>query len=339
MHHRQASPLYSPLGCGAALLMIILLGLVLFFRGGIPFSPGPLSAAGSPGQTLAGYSSHAEFEGDCDQCHQPWQGVQSDRCELCHIRISEQRRTGSGLHGHLPQNAPCHECHTDHKGRSASINTYILKHFDHYSATGFSLKKHPTDYDGTDMTCDQCHLENQFAPELINCQQCHAGYDPGFMAAHGKFYGEDCLSCHDGVDSMIGFDHSAVYPLEGAHRVIDCGACHQSPVSSGTPNECVGCHEEPEIHAGLFGLDCVRCHSTAAWLPALLSQHTFPIDHGEQGKLECRVCHVASYTEYTCYSCHEHEPDEIREKHVEEGIAVNEIKNCIECHPTGQEDE
>lgn len=339
MHRRQASPLYSPLGCGAALVMILFLALVLFFRGGIPFSPGPLSAAGTLERKLDGYSSHAEFEGDCYQCHEPWQGVDSERCELCHMSIEEQRTTGNGLHGHLLQNTACDQCHTDHKGRSSSMTKFSLNNFDHFSATGFSLERHLNNFDGTAMTCDACHLEDQFSLEMIDCQQCHTDREPDFMASHIEFFGEDCLSCHDGIDSMSDFDHSTVFPLEGAHWVIECDACHQSPVSTGTPDDCVDCHQEPEIHVGMFGVDCERCHTTTAWLPAQLSQHTFPIDHGEQGKLDCQVCHVDSYAEYTCYGCHEHKPDEIREEHLEEGIKVNEIANCIECHPTGQENE
>jgi hypothetical protein len=40
---------------------------------------------------------------------------------------------------------------------------------------------------------------------------------------------------------------------------------------------------------------------------------------------------------YGCYGCHEHEPAEIEHKHLEEGIA--DFGNCVNCHPTGREDE
>jgi hypothetical protein len=219
------------------------------------------------------------------------------------------------------------------------MTTFALNSFDHYSNTGFSLQRHLNDYNGTAMTCDACHLNDRFSREMIDCRQCHAEGEPEFMGSHIVFFGEECLKCHDGIDSMSDFSHSTVFVLDGAHKNLECDACHLAPISDGTPIDCVGCHQEPEIHAGLFGLDCVRCHSTAAWLPAHLSQHTFPIDHGDQGKVECQVCHVASYAEYTCYGCHEHTPDEIREEHVEEGIVSNEIENCIACHPTGKENE
>jgi hypothetical protein len=219
------------------------------------------------------------------------------------------------------------------------MTTFDMDNFDHFAMTAFSLQRHIENYDGMAMTCRQCHLQNQFEPEMIDCLQCHADQDSVFMRDHAAFFGEDCLSCHDGVDSMVGFDHGMVFLLDGAHNDLECEACHSPPISAGTPGECVDCHREPEIHAGLFGLDCVRCHTTTAWLPAQLSQHTFPIDHGDQGKVECQVCHVASYSDYTCYGCHEHQPDEIREEHLEEDIAMNEIDDCIACHPTGREEE
>ncbi len=339
MQPRRASPLYSPIGCGAALALVLILSLILILRGGIPFSPGSLSAAESADQSLAGYRSHAEFEGDCNQCHEPWSGVVSERCEVCHTAEAEQRQSKSSLHGHLPVNAPCQQCHTEHRGRPAVITIFDLSDFEHEMATGFSLVRHNNNYDGSPLQCENCHAQKQFNPLMINCFDCHADADPDFIAAHTDFFGAECTACHDGLDTMIGFDHATVFPLEGAHFVIECADCHLTPVLSGTPNECVDCHMEPEVHLGLFGQECVRCHTTLFWTPAELSQHTFPIDHGDQGKVDCQVCHLASYTEYTCYGCHAHEPAETREKHLEEGISENELVNCIECHATGLKEE
>jgi hypothetical protein len=46
------------------------------------------------------------------------------------------------------------------------------------------------------------------------------------------------------------------------------------------------------------------------------------------------TCHVRNdYSRYTCYGCHEHTPDNIRRKHVEEGI--RQFDNCVECHRSG----
>jgi len=319
--------------------MVLILGLILLLRGGIPFSPGPLSAAESAGQSLAGYRSHAEFEGECSQCHEPWFGIASERCEACHTKVVEQRLSKSNLHGHLPVNAPCQQCHTEHKGRPAGVTSFELSKFEHELATGFSLVRHSNNYDGSALICDSCHSQKQFDPIMINCLDCHTNADSEFITGHIDFYGEKCAVCHDGLDTMIGFNHGLIFPLEGAHTDVECVTCHTTPILAGTPNECVGCHMEPEIHAGSFGQECVRCHTTLAWAPAQLSQHTFPIDHGNQGKVDCQVCHIASYAEYSCYTCHDHDPAEIRAEHIEEGISASELENCAECHPNGLEEE
>jgi hypothetical protein len=99
------------------------------------------------------------------------------------------------------------------------------------------------------------------------------------------------------------------------------------------PHECRACHEDPEVHAERFGLNCSRCHTPEAWKPALLLRHTFALDHGEKGKVACQTCHTKTYFENTCYGCHDHEPTEMKAVHEAEGIF--EMEPCGECHPTG----
>jgi len=99
------------------------------------------------------------------------------------------------------------------------------------------------------------------------------------------------------------------------------------------PHECRACHEEPDLHAERFGLNCSRCHTLEAWKPALLLRHTFALDHGDSGKVACQTCHTANYYENTCYECHDHEPVEMERVHEAEGIV--ELEPCAGCHPTG----
>lgn len=102
-------------------------------------------------------------------------------------------------------------------------------------------------------------------------------------------------------------------------------------------HRCAACHEEPAIHAERFGLDCARCHTLEAWEPALLTQHTFQLDHGGKGQVSCQTCHRSNYYEHDCYGCHDHRPEQMAEFHLAEGIEA--YKTCHTCHPTGREGE
>ena len=74
------------------------------------------------------------------------------------------------------------------------------------------------------------------------------------------------------------------------------------------------------------------------WSPARYDRnHTFPTNHGEQGTIPCQTCHPESLSAYTCYSCHGHDQMETERKHREEGI--NDLQDCMRCHPTGEKEE
>ena len=237
----------------------------------------------------------------------------------------------------------CLECHNQDSWSPAFLDG---KPFKHVVDTHFSLGKHAQDYQGNPLVCQDCHLGDVGSTfDLQVCADCHtAGNDPSrgsgpeFMLNHIERYGPACLDCHDGVDRLSGFVHAQVFPLEGKHGAIDCAACHQERVFQGTPSQCAGCHADPEIHAGSFGLQCQYCHSVDAWTPANLRFHNFPLDHGDGGEVACATCHVASYDNYTCYGCHEHQPDSIREDHREEEVDMKELEACFDCHPDGREE-
>lgn len=108
--------------------------------------------------------------------------------------------------------------------------------------------------------------------------------------------------------------------------------------NSDDPHSCISCHEEPAVHAGEFGVNCARCHNSVAWTPAVLTKHTFFLDHGGEGQLECNTCHVENYSTNSCYECHDHQPDAMQQVHaVKEKLA--DYDDCIACHPTGESGE
>ncbi len=276
----------------------------------------------------------------CAQCHTPAQSP-GERTGL--ERFKNAPLECQGCHAEPPAHlglfgSACQDCHTD-EGWLPAI--WKGEPFDHAVDAAFSLARHQLDYQGQPLTCAGCHAAQVEADVLPTCIRCHADGAEGaaFMQQHQETFGPDCLACHDGVDRMGDFDHNRVFVLDGAHGELDCQECHAGQRFRGTPGECIGCHAEPEIHAGVFGERCQDCHATQAWSPAQLTNHTFPLDHGEQGLVACETCHPSRYVEYTCYGCHEHEPIDIQEEHLEENISLAELAECARCHPNGTEAE
>lgn len=264
----------------------------------------------------------------CAACHKSDRAAKDApaQCAACHAEPAAH----AGMFG-----TDCAACHTTTAWKPAALED---ANFDH-AKTGFALATHTKNFDGSPLTCRTCHIGDKFSFTAQTCVDCHGNKDAAFMAGHVNTFGSECLSCHDGTGSLTNFDHRQVFPLDGAHAAAACESCHVNKQFKGTPKECAACHAEPQIHAGVFGADCAACHSTTAWTPAALKNHTFPLNHGESGEIACATCHPSTYTEYTCYGCHEHTPARIESKHAEEGIRGARLNDCAACHPTGREEE
>ena len=297
------------------------------------YTPGPLSAVSYRGEAINGYASHAEFEKDCLHCHAPVRCLSPNLCQDCHKEIARERADATGLHGLLPGTAKCQNFHSEHAGRDAVISAVAFVNVDHDQLTGFSLAHHQHDYDGEPLGCQHCHADGRYVPDSVVCAPCHEEHDPAYLATHVDSFGSNCVGCHDGRDRMIDLDHDATYLLDGAHVGLECLDCHAGPPSA-EPRACVICHEDPAVHAGEFGLDCARCHTTTAWLPAELREHIFELDHGSEELVPCETCHLENYVVYTCYGCHDHQPGDMGNVHAAEGIY--DLEPCADCHPTGQ---
>ena len=64
----------SGTGILAALVTVLVIAGYAYARGGLMYSPGPLSKQGN--QSLDGVTSHAETGGDCNACHvAPWESA------------------------------------------------------------------------------------------------------------------------------------------------------------------------------------------------------------------------------------------------------------------------
>jgi len=273
------------------------------------------------GYSLNGHQLTAKKEAFiCTDCHHEDISVfASDSCVSCH---NEMDIVFTQAHL-LSFGQECLACHdgVDQYGDDFNHNNFV------FQLTGGH----------TEATCTGCHLDArtildlQSAPQ--DCYSCHRQHD-----AHNGQFGNQCEACHTPNDwEGVSFDHSlSNFPLTGAHSTVNCERCHINEVFVGTSAECVACHAELQEHMGQFGTDCAACHTTTAWSPATFSgDHTFPLNHGEQGTVSCATCHPVNYTTYTCYGCHEHSEANIRGEHLEEGIS--DFQNCVECHADGRE--
>lgn len=327
----KRNPFISRPGCLAALIFIAVMVGVTSAVGGVLFSPGPLSAQGSQRPPLKDFTAHADFEGRCEWCHAPWEGVTASLCEDCHTYVADERRTSTGIHGVLEDTGDCRLCHVEHNGREADQSAAAMIAFPH-DQTGYSLVQHRAWPDGRAFACRDCHDARApgYAFDPSRCSACHREVDAAYVDQHVAQYSTDCLACHHQLEA---FNHPD-FPLRAGHADLVCAGCHAQADFAQISADCIDCHQDPEIHAGLFGRDCAACHTIDGWTPARLEKHTFPLNHGGEGEIACTTCHTESYVTYTCYNCHEHDEVEVRQKHVEEGIF--DFADCMECHADGE---
>ncbi len=296
-------------------------------------SPGELSTMESEDVILGGVKSHAELESQCSHCHAPIHCVTDTRCQDCHYEIEQDRMDTDTIHGALPGISKCQTCHPEHQGSDSDLTTFAFPNIDHYAMTGFSIEAHITNKDGKEFTCTTCHTKVRDIIETIDCVDCHSETNHDELAIHIEEFGLACFECHDGQDRMInGFDHEPFFSLSNGHEDLTCLDCHANKTYVGISTSCNSCHEEPELHAGVFGTNCEYCHTDAGWSPAILTKHTFEFQHGDEEVTTCETCHGGNYTDYPCATCHEDQ--EMVSTHAEVGF--NEIQDCVSCHPTGR---
>lgn len=191
--------------------------------------------------TLRG--AHARL--DCGACHKAdaRTGKLPTDCAGCH-RADDVHVGGLGER--------CADCHGEERW-SRGIR------FDH-DLTAFALVGLHAG-----AACEACHASRRFDGTPSACVDCHRADD-----AHRGHLGQDCAGCHTPNDWRLwSFDHDTRtdFPLDGAHDVAACGACHRAPPGDGAKlaRDCAGCHQRDDVHGGEFGRDCSRCHDTRSF--------------------------------------------------------------------------
>ncbi len=305
-------PLFSPLSIFLAVIAVIIIAAFFVFNGSSMFSPGPLSSQNTRGLSIAGYTSHANFEDQCNLCHRPLTSSQNETCLECHQDIGEQIKRTSGLHGRIKNISSCRECHSDHKGRNFDMIQSALNNFDH-NLTSFPLSgKHLS------LTCQDCH-KTDFKITQAACINCHE--EP---MVHAGLFPQDCKQCHTTTTWKPAlwleqeFDHaktdfSLIRHLQDFQGLpITCQSCHQSISANVDTNRCKDCHlthqsaDFIDQHVQTFGMDCTGCHDGTDRMESFDHQKVFPLE-GKHAAIECQNCHINQQfhgTSNQCSSCH-----------------------------------
>lgn len=252
--------------------------------------------------------AHESIEGDCGKCHESFNKAAKNKlCLDCHdhANIKKDIANGAGYHGRIKnvENIECKTCHTDHRGREASIINFTAGTFDHKN-TDFILKgKH------AGLECSGCHLpEKQYHEAPGKCVDCHGEKDP-----HKGNLGKQCAGCHNAKAwQEIKFDHEkdTDFDLIGKHKEVNCDVCHVSNKYKDTPKKCYACHYVNDIHNGSQGKKCESCHSAKNWKTVRFDhdkETNFPLKW-KHADISCIACHVTgSYEDElktSCVSCH-----------------------------------
>lgn len=185
--------------------------------------------------------------------------------------------------------------------------------------------------------CFACHTP-LFGAASERCVNCHRPAEIGRLTTAGKgiekpltstpfhqqLLSQDCVACHS--------DHA------GVKRFRQQGRFDHALLKKEAREQCQNCHKAPKdsLHQQITG-NCAQCHSTTRWTPAAFDHDRyFRLDR--KHNVKCVICHVRNdFSRYTCYGCHEHSPEKMRRKHIEEGI--RNYENCVECHRSANEDD
>lgn len=193
--------------------------------------------------------------------------------------------------------------------------------------------------------CGNCHERSADKPQQELCLACHKEVAQDVTDATG-FHGRSeiashssCTSCHtdhEGRDADIlgmnsgAFSHDFTdFPLHGSHFGVSCDGCHQPEHKfRDAKNSCQQCHQNDDIHNGVFGASCGTCHSDSLWQKIIFdhSQTDYPLTGAHQDAA-CSDCHQDekfSETTTSCNSCHGIED-------IHQGANGT---RCSECHNT-----
>jgi hypothetical protein len=282
----------------------------------------------------------------CAQCHVGGNyslTAASAACWNCHQATYAATTNPAHQSAGFPQD--CSGCHTTVNWLGATFN---------HAATGFTL----TGYHATNVTCAQCHVNNNYSLTSAACWNCHqADYSGTAAPSHSAAgFPQDCSLCHSTTNwGGATFTHlTTPLALTGYHATMlannQCVSCHVGNNYTSTPSDCWSCHQadykstsDPGHAAAGFPQTCNTCHTFVDWTGAQYTAHDsayFPIYSGNHANkwTSCGDCHTnsANYAVFTCITCHQHSNQtSVTSEHNGVKNFVYNGTSCYGCHPRG----
>ncbi|MEZ4358902.1 MAG: cytochrome c3 family protein [Kofleriaceae bacterium] len=240
----------------------------------------------------------------CDECHPG--GKFKETPMECGARCHEDSLHKGSL------GAECSRCH--------SPGTWDALRFDHDDDTEFKLKgEHKKN------ACESCHPSREFSgtPKECAAAGCHAADD-----VHRGRLGDKCEKCHlETGDNIFNHNRQAAFKVDGKHLDVRCADCHPSMTYKPRPTDCFGCHPEPDVHRGQYGVGCQNCHTTRSFedVKPLHDVGDFSLK-GSHDNIACNRCHrdnrPLAGAGNLCINCHR-----------QDDIHSNSLSpKCGQCH-------
>lgn len=200
----------------------------------------------------------------------------------------------SEAHAHLEDN--CAACHTAVSGVPTA--KCIVCHANNESL----LQRQPTSFHASVSSCRECHPEHfgrDFRPTGMDHE---ALAEIGLRQLNGDDRSEQAASRREIVNSLE--QRTAPHPhVSVTEAVLNCATCHTND----------------DRHSGLFGQDCVQCHTTDRW--------TIPeFRHPSSRSMDCAQCHQAPPSHYMMHF-HMVSARVAGKPHAD-------VEECFECHQT-----
>lgn len=283
----------------------------------------------------------AELGADCARCHSSATFAVTDythrglegffvgrharlECAACHKR--EPGRGGDVVR--FKTGAECSACHEDaHQGamRADCAPCHSPEQWAIATRGFHKSMRFPVEGRHLAVPCQACHVAGQLAGTPVRCFDCHwiRRQDDRYQTRLGSA----CEECHRPTSwTAVRWDHGATTgtPLNAAHQMLACDACHREQRFSGTRPECVACHErsfretrDPDHVAAGFPTQCDLCHQAVS--PTFAGAH---------------FAHADNYRVFSCLTCHDRAKTD--SKHRNRSGYVYDSMACYSCHPTGR---